>query len=248
MIVCLDLHYDSITESLAERPPHYDMYFWTPAQRAEMVQALETSQRIWKESQETSMEAYKASNIIGVMLEKVRYKTKPADEPTTSEVFAQFDDANLKPEHSAAMTLGMLSGGLSPNSAAIFNNALQSPRGTNYANFDMSMGDSSGNTGLTPNYTGDVANQFGTVNNVASPFSVFGNAGSGNGMMDVPANLDWEAWDSYIQTGNPIDPTFQYYPTTIDQSQLSPEGQQGQVQDQSTFGSSVFMGANTPGR
>lgn len=248
MIVCLDLHYDSITESLAERPPHYDMYFWSPTQRAEMVQALETSQRIWKESQETSMEAYKASNIIGVMLEKVRYKAKPADEPTTSEVFAQFDDANLKPEHSAAMTLGMLSGGLSPNSAAIFNSALQSPRGTNYANFDMSMGDSSGSTGLTPNYTGDVANQFGTINNVASPFSVFGNAGSGNGMMDVPANLDWEAWDSYIQTGNPIDPTFQYYPTTIDQSQLSPEGQQGQVQDQSTFGSSVFMGANTPGK
>jgi len=225
------------------------LYFWTPAQRAEMLQALETSQQIWKESQETSMEAYKASNIIGVMLEKLRCpQGKPAEGPTTSEVFAQFDDANLKPEHSAAMTLGMLSGGLSPNSAAIFNSALQSPRGTSY-NFDMSMGgDSSGaSTGLTPNFGADVANPFTSLNSVASPFSVFGNAGSGTGMMDVPANLDWEAWDSYIQTGNSIDPAFQYYPTTIDQSQLSSDGQQGQ-QDQPGFGNSVFMGANTPGR
>ena len=133
MIVCLDLHYDSISASLPERPPNFDMYFWTPAQRAEMLQALEISQQIWKESQETSIEAYKASNIIGVMLEKLRSPLeKPAQGPTTSEVFAQFDDANVKPEHSAAMTLGMLSSGLSPNSAAIFNNALQSPRGTPY--------------------------------------------------------------------------------------------------------------------
>jgi hypothetical protein len=194
MVVCLDLHYDSLSENMTERPPNYDMYFWTPAQRADMLQALETSQRIWKESAETSMEAYKAFHIIGVMLDKLRcpQKGQQQEGPTTNEVFAQFDDENLKPEHSAAMTLGMLSGGLSPNTAAMFNNAgMQSPRGTNYANFDTNMGDSSASTGMTPNFSTDNSNPFASLNSVASPFSVFGNTGTGAGMLDVPANLDW---------------------------------------------------------
>ena len=192
MIVCLDLHYDSISESLADRPPNYDMYFWTPAQRVEMLQALETSQQIWNESAETSMEAYKASHIIGIMLEKVKSpQNQQAEGPTTSEAFAQFDEENLKPEHSAAMTLGMLSGGLSPNSAAMFNSMAQSPGGTRYGNMDMSMGDSSASTGLTPNFQMDQANPFASLNSMSSPFSVFGNTSSGVGIMDVPANLDW---------------------------------------------------------
>jgi hypothetical protein len=56
---------------------------------------------------------------------------------------------------------------------------------------DLSMGDSSASTGLTPNFPMDNSNPFGTLNSVASPFSVFGNAGTGTGMLDVPANLDW---------------------------------------------------------
>jgi hypothetical protein len=250
MIVCLDLHYDSISESLAERPISYDMYFWTPEQRADMLHSLETSQKIWMESAETSMEAFKASQILGIMLEKLKcpssqQRSATTDGSTTAEGFAQFDEEDLKPEHSAAMTLGMLSGGISPNSAAMFNNSLgQSPGGTRYGNIDMSMSDSSTTTGLTPNFLMDTPNPFGNLNSVASPFSVFGNVGSNPQMMDMPANLDWEAWDSYIQNGNAIDPAFQFYPTGTDQSQLNPD-EQG---DPSTSGNSVFMGANTPGR
>jgi hypothetical protein len=260
MLVCLDLHYDTVTESLPDRPANYDVYFWTPAQRAEMLQALETSQQIWKESAGKSMEAYKAEGILSIILEKLKLSSQPKTAPTTSEVFAQFDDENLKPEHSAAMTLGMLSGGLSPNSAAMFNSMAPSPGGRGFGSIDVGMSDSSG-TGMTPNFSMDSTNPFANMNSVANPFSVFGNAGSGMGMMDVPANLDWvsiadvleftimliyvqEAWDSYIQNGNAIDPAFQFYPTG-DQSQVNPDGQQN---DQSGFSNSVFMGANTPGR
>ncbi|KAF4633065.1 hypothetical protein G7Y89_g5061 [Cudoniella acicularis] len=246
MVVCLDLHYDTISETLIDRPPNYDPYFWTPAQRAEMLKALETSQEIWKQSAETSMEAYKASNILGIMLEKLKCpKGQPAEGPTTTtEAFAQFDEDNLRPEHSAAMTLGMLSGGLTPNSAAMFGSTAQSPGGTRYANMDMSMADSSGSTGLTPNnFAMENINPFAAMNSVASPFSVFNNASSGTGMMDVPANLDWEAWDSYIQNGNAIDPSFQFYPTSVDQAQPNAEGQ---PDPSGAFGNSVFMGANTP--
>lgn len=192
MIVCLDLHYDQVSESMVEHPPHFDPYFWSPAQRADMLNALEASQQIWKGTAETSMEAYKASNILGIMLEKLKAPKGPStDAPTSAEVFAQFDEENLKPEHSAAMTLGMLSGGLTPNSANLFNSMAQSPGGTRYGNVDMNMADPSTSTGLTPNFQMENVNPFGSLNSVASPFSVFNNAATGTGMMDVPANLDW---------------------------------------------------------
>ena len=139
-----------------------------------------------------SIEAYKASYIIGIMLKKLKCpKNQQTEGPTTSEVFAQLGEDNLKPEHSAAMTLGMLSGGLSPNSATIFNTIAQSPGGTRYANIDMSMGDSSASTGLTPNFQIDQSNPFASLNSVSLPFLVFGNTGNGAGIMDMPANLDW---------------------------------------------------------
>ena len=188
MIVCLDLHYDSLSEAAPTCPANYDKYFWTPAQRQDMLQVLETSQQIWNESAEASMEAYKASNIIKVMLETIKAPnaSKPRN-PTTTEVFAQFDQDDLKPEHSAAMTLGMLAGGLSPNSAAIFNNIGQSPRGTFYPNnYDTNMGDATTGTGLTPNFPMDPSNPF-APNNMPSPFSAFSNTGAGTGF----DNLDW---------------------------------------------------------
>ncbi|KAH8593273.1 fungal-specific transcription factor domain-containing protein [Bisporella sp. PMI_857] len=247
MIVCLDLHCDSVSEACAD-PSKYNRYFWTPAEREAMLKAIETSYELWNESAESSVEAYKASNILSVLLKKLK-QPKPAKveapTPTTAEVFAQFDQE--KPEHSAAMTLGMLSGGLSPNSAAMFNNVAQSPRGAYYPGYDVPMGDSTG-TGLTPNFASDASNSFGALNGVASPFSVFGNTGNGAGF-EMPTNLDWEAWDSYIQNGNSVDPVFQFYPAN-DQN-LNQDGQPTQNQQptgQSNFGNSVFMGANTPGR
>jgi hypothetical protein len=187
MVVCLDLHYDAVSEFLPTSPPNYDKYFWTPAQKADMMQALEQSQLIWKGSADSSMEAYKAAQILDIILDKIKVcKSSPPDAPTsTAEAFAQFDDKDLQPEHSAAMTLGMLSGGLTPNTAAIFNSAAQSPSGTRYGNMDMNMGVSIPNTGLTPNFQMDNTNPF------ALSFSAFGNAGSTAGMMDVPAGLDW---------------------------------------------------------
>jgi hypothetical protein len=195
MVVCLDLHYDMMVESMEERPANYDPYFWTPSQRAEMFQALETSQSLWNEASDTSIEAYKASNIIGIVLKKLRSPppAKPVEATTTAEAFAQFADEDLKPEHSAAMSLGMLSGGLTPSSAATFNSMMaQSPRGTSYANYDMGLsGDAAVSSGLTPNIPLEPANPFASLNNMASPFSIFGNGGTGPGMGDLSSNLDW---------------------------------------------------------
>ncbi|KAG9246094.1 fungal-specific transcription factor domain-containing protein [Calycina marina] len=252
MIVCLDLHYDSTSEAASECPASYK-YFWAPAQRQDMLQLLETSRSIWIESQETSMEAYKASHIIGVMLETIKAPKAPKAGATAPEVFTQFDQGNLKTEHSAALTTGMVSGGLSPNSAAMFNNMGQLPRETFYQNsYDVTMGDFVG-TGLTPNFTGDMGNPYAPLNNMPSPFSGLGNPGAGTGF----ENPDWDAWDTYIQSGIPVDPGFQLYSNNLDQcpnsdAQCQNQNQnqnQNQIQQQSpNFGDGVFMGENTPGR
>ena len=194
MIVCLDLYYISVSESMTEHPPKYDMCFWTLAQRADMLQAIESSQRLWKESTETSIEAYKADSILRIMLHKLKCPQTDQQQsyPTTSDVFTHFDVSNLMPDHSAAITLGMLSGDLSPHTAANFNDpGMQSPRGANDTKFDMTMNDPSTRTGRKPNLPTENYIRFALLNNAPSPFSIFGNMGSSAAITDVPASLDW---------------------------------------------------------
>ncbi|CAD6452487.1 dd999adc-0f6c-41d6-93ff-29144b86f953 [Sclerotinia trifoliorum] len=242
MIVCLELHYGTIC------PP--DKRFWKNEELADMLKAVETSQSIWSETMEESLEAFKACKTLNIILEKIKACREPAAASATpmitADAFSQFDDENLRPEQSAAMTLGMLSGGLSPNSAAMFNNVGQASAG--YTNMDLNMGDSSG-SGLTPFALDNNVNPFTTMNGGASPFSMFGNTGNAPGMMDLPANVDWEQWDHFIGNSNVIDPSFQFYPPNLETSPPGGDGQgQGQQQDSSNPFVGPFMGANTPGR
>lgn len=193
MVVCLELYYETFC------PP--DKHFWKAEQIADMLKAVEGSQEIWSQTVEESMEAFKACKTLNIILEKLKTSREPAANTSntpmsTAEAFSQFDDENLRPEQSAAMTLGMLSGGLSPNSAAMFNNMGQPSTG--YANMDLNMGDSSG-SGLTP-YALDNTNPFANMNAGASPFSMFGNTGITPGMMDTQAGLDWVSLTQFISS------------------------------------------------
>ncbi|KAF7859644.1 hypothetical protein EAF04_008723 [Stromatinia cepivora] len=240
MIVCLELHYGTIC------PP--DKHFWKTEELADMLNAVETSQSIWSEAVEESMEAFKACKALNIILEKMKASREPAANASatpmsTADAFSQFDDENLRLEQSAAMTLGMLSGGLSPNSAAMF-----STMGQTSANIDLNMGDSSG-SGLTPFALDNNINPFATMNGGASPFSMFGNTNNTPGMMDLPANVDWEQWDHFIGNSNVIDPSFQFYQPNLETSPSGGDGQgQGQQHDPSNPFVGPFMGANTPGR
>jgi hypothetical protein len=51
-----------------------------------------------------------------------------------------------------------------------------------------------------------------------------------------------EAWDSYIQNGNSLDPSLQFYPGSFDSP--STAEMQGDI---NSFGSNVFMDTNTQG-
>lgn len=183
MLVILDLHHDMIAARSSRRQDSQTMYFWTPEQRQEMMDVLESAKDIWKSISGDSVEAYKAANIIAIMLEKIK-NPDPAVPPPPPEassrpesLFGNYGEVTpLQPEESAAMTLGMLSGGSN----------FQSPGGTAYPAFDI---------GPSPAFTPDLPadptstlNNSGTGNNPASPLSMFTNLSSG---MVVDQNIDW---------------------------------------------------------
>ncbi|KAL8994273.1 MAG: hypothetical protein Q9169_005708 [Polycauliona sp. 2 TL-2023] len=218
MIISLDLCQGAEAERLGRDSA--DLYTWGAERRDEMMRALETSIEIWKETRETSMESYKASEILTVMINKIRNcvhtnnnasggrqqqqapmtpfpfpsmtngnTTSPYGGNASSSTTQQMED---KPEHSAAMTLGMLSsGGLTPNASALYNN-----HGNGYpSNTNMESLQQQNSSGMAPNYSMEQAPN--GIPSAPSPFSFMT-----GGPMDMPLTVDWDAWDSYIQNAN----------------------------------------------
>ena len=109
--------------------------------------------------------------------------TAPANNP-----FTIIDPGDMHPEHSAAMTLGMLSGSVTPAPPTLFD-TVRSPGGTVYPAFDLGNLGSSGSgsgSGMTPDFSGDLLGG----DPGASPFSsMFNNMGNAN--MDFTNSLDW---------------------------------------------------------
>ncbi len=195
MIVCLDLWYGAEAEGAGRSSG--DLYTWGLERRSDMIQALEVSNGIWSETRDESIEAYKASEILTMMLKKLKYcgnqaNTQQAPSPFLypnvpngsegNQPYGSQQQTEEKPEHSAAMTLGMLSnGGMTPNSAPMFN--------TNFSplpNTPMSIGETQP-TGLTPGYSIDQTTN--GIEQVPVPFTFLGN---GNPIMEMPpSKLDW---------------------------------------------------------
>ncbi|KAI9756147.1 MAG: hypothetical protein M4579_003960 [Chaenotheca gracillima] len=264
MIVSLTLHHCHENDPLAQSVA--GAHTWDAQQRAKMVQALETSRSIWSETKDESMEAYKASTVLGVLLEKIktpRSNAGPKMQMYGSNARPEDDTAascfeRERPEHSAAMTLGMMSsGGMNNLQPSLYerNNMASSPSG------NVQMTDS---TGLTPgSYPMDATSM--SMGQTGLPItSLFESSGDN---IDMPTSLDWDAWDSYVQ-GTNFDPSNQIWPSSmelpgatpgidapIEQSQLQQQQQQysqrqnpNQQQQMPMYplNDSVFMGVNSP--
>ncbi|OJD30921.1 c6 transcription factor [Diplodia corticola] len=271
MVVALDLYHISEADR-AGRSTAGDLYGWSHNRRDEMFAAVERAIPIWRELQNGSMEAYKAHTALIVMVNTLKsnqssraqdFATAAAAYPATASIQ---DDANVAPEHSAAMTLGMLStGALTPNSSNMFDNRPSFPASMGNILNDPLPAVSSG-TGLTPQYTGPSSGgENGGPISAASPFSqMFGASNMSLQGMDVPStNLDWDAWDSYVQ-GTAMDPSNPMWPMGMPDlmsdasampqqpQQQSPTSSQPQQQQpvNTAFmgGGSVFMGNGTPER
>jgi hypothetical protein len=193
MIVCSDLYHSCRSERQG-RPQPGDAS-WSEERRGEMLDAIETAVGIWEGLRDHSMEAYKAHSTLSVMLGQLKehhaarqqqqsFSSASSTFPTSTPM----DDANVAPEHSAAMTLGMLStGGMTPNSANMFETRYP-PSMANLLNDPMPQNP----TGLTSNFNGATSGP----ESVPGPFSnLFGASGANLGFqtMDLPSadTIDW---------------------------------------------------------
>lgn len=222
MLLCLDLYHTAEAERTGTRPssPSSPIVpeLYDEGRREQMMQAVEHCITIWESVRDQSMEAYKASTALRVMVEKLKVhqdqqrsaqqqQPYPVRTPHTFGMFPNGNVANvnaddLPPEQSAAMTLGMLSsGGVSPGAGF----SMQAP-----ANQMTSQGDKpyptsmaallndpmteAGRTGLTPQYSGpDTAAVNGqTMTGAVSPMSQMFAQGNNFFAIDGPiGDVDW---------------------------------------------------------
>jgi hypothetical protein len=246
MMIALDLHYVVEAERMGRVVP-VDVHTWTQERRDEMMDAIEDAVVFWSALREISMDAFKAHASLSVMLDKLRpYQQSRASAakfaggsntavrsgsgtgnvPTVPPGYC--DEAQVAPEHSAAMTLGMMStGGMSPNTASLFDTESKTQYPASLGNLLNDAGPGAmPSTGLTPQYTGAGvvdATQAG-VNNA---FSIFGGGSLGLQSMDMPSsNIDWDAWDSYIQGATGVEPNNQFWPVNMNMDNSLPAHQQ----------------------
>ena len=170
-IVCLDLYHGLHLQAAGS--PSGDVYTWGRERREEMLAAIRGSCEIWNELRDESLEAYKASGILGVMLGKLTFVPQGTGNGTVPPMFEPQDE-----KQSAAMTLGLLSSGMSPLNTT-------GPSAFTDPLFKMSESPSS-------------QGGFGTMaelHEAVSPFTMLGQ------MPDMqPSNLDWVGCFSNYQS------------------------------------------------
>jgi hypothetical protein len=274
MIIASDLYHT--IRCGRQGPANSNMQVWSSERIDEMLDAMETAVNIWEGLKEHSMEAYKAHTTLSVMLNQLK-SDRPARQPqhngfqAATSAFPQpspMDESNVAPEHSAAMTLGMLStGGITPNSANMFEQRYPASM-ANLLNDPMPHQ----STGLTPQYNGATSGP--GPENAPSPFSnLFGANLFQN--LDLPPtdNLNWvrfalrlneitltilqDAWDSYIQGPNGgIDTSNNFFPMDLGTMPMqtdpavmpadltNAQGGGGQQTRTNAFGQNVFMGVS----
>ncbi|CZT22718.1 related to transcription activator protein acu-15 [Ramularia collo-cygni] len=288
MLVCLDLYHTAESERAGRRSTSDPSSPLVPDlcdgdRREQMMQAVAHCITIWESVRDHSMEAFKASTTLRVMMEKLKAHTEkhknlnrensggsyssgssqqqpqsmsnayPQRAPNYSMYsnghVGEVNTDDLPPEQSAAMTLGMLSsGGISPgpgfgmNMSSVPEKTTSQPYPASMAALlNDPMTTEQPRTGLIPQYAGPDALNAGP----ASPMSqMMANAGFIG--MDG-ADIDWGAWDSYIQgTNTGMDPNLSW-PMNMDMANDatgSSQGQQQSPQQQNgSNGFGVFMGA-----
>lgn len=104
-IVCLDLHHGLQLQNAGR--PSGDVFIWGRERREELLAVLRRTKKIWDELRDETLEAWKAAAVLGVMLGKLNMGPENGAIPTPA-----FEPQDEK--QSAAMTLGLLSSGMSP--------------------------------------------------------------------------------------------------------------------------------------
>ncbi|KAK3301182.1 fungal-specific transcription factor domain-containing protein [Chaetomium fimeti] len=233
MLVVADLHFDNASRDPAGQHNAQGSDFWTREQRQEMISSLERTRDIWKGLSDVSIEALKASNILEIMLIKIK-SLGGADGPTSSPGTSRAsgprgsgDSAGLRPEHLEAVGRGMPSGPAMSGPSAVFNSVQPSmgmsfgapSLGLDVGISGVSPGTGSGtSTGMGSATAPDFSNPMMGFDSVQSPLSMFDNMASST--LDFSDNnFDWESFENFTQTANWGGESLQFFPGGSEQSQ-----------------------------
>ncbi|KAL1838663.1 hypothetical protein VTJ49DRAFT_2442 [Mycothermus thermophilus] len=227
MLVVLDLHFDNMSQPShghQQQDPHAPP-FWTREQRQEMVHRLEVTRGIWKGLSDCSIEAVKASNILDIMLAKIKgfvsteRPTRNSDSQDDSVVMAS-DEQSSASTYSSTMPSGLPSRTATvPGPSSIFDGT-QASSSTGYTPLGMSLETpNGGQPGADTVVGGGVAGpDFATpmlgFGGVQTPLNVFDSMAAGN--VDFPVNFDWESLENYTQTANWGGESLQFFPASSD--------------------------------
>lgn len=223
MLVVLDLHYDNMATQSSAPQEGEGAFIWSEEQRSKMLGSLETCREIWNDLADTSIEAFKASKVIEIMMQKVGNpggsdQDQPGQQPTS------LLDPTLSTKTDASATVIPSLDSL--NGTSEFNNGMGPfgvPSMTPFTGMDFRYS--------APEGIDFQTDGFGTAN-VGSPLSsMFNNIGSATGTgtgtdaglgFGMNANFDWNAFENYTQMANwGADQSFQIYGAGQDGS--SPE-------------------------
>lgn len=201
--------------SISSPPDSNNVYVpGLPYTRDDVIAAVEQSRDIWLTQRDYSMEAYKASELMSVLLPQVK---SPVNGGANGSNAA--GNGNNNDEQTAAMTLGMLqSGGLSSTQAAHAAQMAQQAQmqmpgsgGTPMA-YDRDTMDAFLASAQMPINGGgafgggnfqdasDWSNVFGPGNNAAFPTNIFGNMNTSTGTGNL--DIDWETWEQLMRPTN----------------------------------------------
>ncbi|KAJ2972343.1 hypothetical protein NQ176_g7213 [Zarea fungicola] len=229
MLIILDLHYDNLAMQTNASQDADGAFVWDNSRRRKMVCALAQAGSIWKSLADTSMEAFKASKVLEIMMDKIKTpisssentpeshndagSTAPMQPPMPQQPFSfSADSLPLDPQSilSAAASLG---DDFSPSGSDPFATSNAGPFvgmdfGLPPMNMDFPM------DGVTPLHGGG---------GPMSPLSMFSTAGNGltadEGVADFAANFDWNTFENYTQVANwGVDQSFQIYAEQPDQT------------------------------
>ncbi|OAQ97197.1 hypothetical protein LLEC1_02967 [Akanthomyces lecanii] len=213
MLIILDLHYDNIAMQTNASQDAEGSFVWDNDKRTNMVSSLQQAGSIWSSLADTSMEAFKASKILEIMMDKIKTPVSSSENTPESRNDSvsmavppfTFDMDSLPSDPQSVLSSAGLSD-LSPENTNFSGSLNAVPFvgmdfGLPPANMDMSM------DGLNPlNATGGPM----------SPLSMFTTVGNGlaadGGAADFAANIDWNTFENYAQMANwGVDQSFQIY-------------------------------------
>lgn len=184
MLIVLDLHYDNLAEKSGLPEDAEGAFRWSAEQRARMVSTLEDAAIIWKSLADGSMEAFKASKTVDIMLQKLQNPATNSNEPSSTRNDSLSTLATSTGLDPSLASLG--AGTISPEGLNDFSTGLSPFTNTNSSAFmGMEFSLPAPNLG---DFAADGMNPMGAP----SPLSMFTNIGASSGTApDLTTNFDW---------------------------------------------------------